>query len=144
MIRVRFILLLFVVLPQWVQCQLNMQLQANYPYAPKRLANIGGYVDPAGREYALVGTSEGLSVVNVSDPAHPVETFFASAASSIWREVKTWLHYADVTSEAGDGLMIVDLGYLPDSIRITHWYGDSSIAGQMTRAHALHIDNGYC
>src|SRR5262245_12657095 len=135
----------FLVLPpRCAMGQLNMQLRANLPYTFQKLANIGGYVDPSGNEYALVGTSEGLSIVNVTNPANPVEAFVAPALPSNWREVKTWLHYAYVTSHGGDGLMIVDLAYLPDSIRITHWYGDGAIAGLMTGAHALHIDNGYC
>ena len=31
----------------------NIQFRANLPYSPSELANIGGYTDPLGNEYAL-------------------------------------------------------------------------------------------
>ena len=107
-----------------------------------QLANIGGYVDTAGREYALVGTTAGLSIVEVTVPGTPVTLFNVPGVTSIWREVKTWQHYAYVTNENGGGLQIIDLAYLPDSIRVKQWHGDDSIAGALQTAHALHIDNG--
>jgi hypothetical protein len=46
----------------------HMQLRSHLPYSPVNLANIGGYVDSAGREYALVGATNGLSIVDVTNP----------------------------------------------------------------------------
>jgi hypothetical protein len=63
--------------------------------------------------------------------------------TSIWREVKTWQHYAYVTNENGDGIQIINLAYLPDSVQTTQWYGDSTISGTLITCHALHIDSGY-
>jgi choice-of-anchor B domain-containing protein len=123
--------------------QQHIQLAAHVPYAPVQLANIGGYVDTAGREYALVGTTAGLSIVEVTVPTTPVTLFNVSGVTSVWREVKTWQHYAYVTNENGDGLQIIDLAYLPDSVHVRQWHGDDSIAGNLITAHALHIDNGY-
>ncbi|MEO5572094.1 MAG: choice-of-anchor B family protein [Bacteroidia bacterium] len=120
----------------------NLTLQAHLPYAFP-LANIGGYVDSTGNEYALVGTYNGLSIVDVTTPTNPVEVFAVPGNQSDWREVKTWLNYAYVTNEDGNGLQIINLGYLPDSVQVKQWYGDAAINLQLETIHALHIDNGY-
>ncbi|HKR03587.1 MAG TPA: choice-of-anchor B family protein [Bacteroidia bacterium] len=120
----------------------NLTFQANLPY-PFVLANIGGYVDSQGNEYALVGTEEGLSIVDVTTPASPVEMFAVQGEQSEWREVKTWQHYAYVTNEEGDGLQIINLDYLPDSVQVKQWHGNGAINNQLETIHALHIDNGY-
>ena len=127
----------------YTEAQLNIQLRAQLPYAPVQLANIGGYVDSTGNEYALVGTTTGLSIVDVTNPASLVTKFTVPGVASIWREVKTWQHYAYVTNENGDGLQIINLAYLPDSIQTTQWHGDSTISGSLMTAHALHIDSGF-
>ncbi len=120
----------------------NLTLEANLPY-PFPLSNIGGYVDVLGNEYALVGSYDGLSIVDVTVPTNPVEKFAVPGLQSDWREVKTWSHYAYVTTEAGGGLQIINLQYLPDSVQVKQYTGDAVIAGQLSRIHALHIDNGY-
>ncbi len=54
-------------------------------------SGVWGYTDNAGREYALLGTDQGLSIVNVTDPRNPREvdsvpgTF---APPYHWREIK--------------------------------------------------------
>lgn len=109
------------------------------------LANLWGYADEEGNEYALVGVngtngqpnSGGLSVVDVTDPANPVEVFFAPGPPSIWREVKVWGDHAYVTTEANYGLQIVDLSPLPQSteLPVTLFQGNG-----WTTAHSLFID----
>ncbi|MEP7171062.1 MAG: hypothetical protein ABI855_16970, partial [Bacteroidota bacterium] len=120
----------------------NLTLQATLPY-PFSLANIGGYVDSQGNEYALVGTEDGLSIVDVTTPTNPVELFAVPGIQSQWREVKIWLNYAYVTTEGGDGLQIINLDYLPDSVQVKQYHGDAAINNQLDNIHALHIDNGY-
>jgi choice-of-anchor B domain-containing protein len=121
----------------------NIQLRAHVPYSPVNLANIGGYVDSSGNEYALVGTTAGLSIVDVTIPSSPVQKFMVPGTTSIWREVKTWLNYAYVTNENGGGLQIINLGYLPDSVQVKQWNGDAAINGSLQTIHALHIDDGF-
>lgn len=123
---------------------INLTLQDNISY-PFVLANIGGYVDSFGNEYALVGTEDGLSIVDVTTPSNVVEIFAVPGAQSGWREVKTWLNYAYVTNESGDGLQIIDLANLPASYLVTQYHGDGAIFNQLETIHALHIDdNGFC
>ncbi len=118
----------------------NLQLRSNLPYSPSELANIGGYVDALGNEYALVGTDFGLSIVDVTDPANPVIKITVNGINSIWREVKTYRNVAYVTTEGGGGLQIIDLSNLPTSVNTTYYSGDGPIAGQITSIHALHCD----
>jgi len=124
--------------------QLNVSLRSKLPYN-YALSNIGGYVDSLGNEYALVGTFTGLSIVDVTDPVNPIVKFNIPGINSDWREVKTWQNYAYVTTEGCcDGLQILNLGYLPDSVPLKYYKGDGAINNQINTIHALHIDNGFC
>jgi hypothetical protein len=81
--------------------QLNISLASNLSINGQALANIGGYVDSLNNEYALVGNYDGLSIVNVTNPASPFIAFDVPGTPSEWREVKTWGKYAYVTTEGG-------------------------------------------
>ena len=64
------------------------------------------------REFVLYGRSNGLSVVEVTDPVNPL--FLANlpthTTSSLWRDVKVYGDYAFIVSEAGDhGMQVLDL-----------------------------------
>ncbi|MDC3252835.1 hypothetical protein OAU25_01145, partial [Crocinitomicaceae bacterium] len=83
--------------------QLNMDSISNLDLPAihsQQLNDIWGYVDEFGNEYALVGGTEGTSVVDISDPANPTELFFEPGMSSAWRDLKTVGDYAYVTTEA--------------------------------------------
>ena len=84
------IVLLFGLLLSFQAYSQNLQLMANLSYGNSALANIGGYVDSLGNEYALVGTDFGLSIVDVTIPSSPVIKFTVNDAISEWREVKTY------------------------------------------------------
>jgi choice-of-anchor B domain-containing protein len=137
LIRNTFLLLLLVGFSSNAQ---NLQLAANLSYGNSPLANIGGYVDSLGNEYALVGTYNGLDIVDVSVPANPVIRFSVPGPTDDWREVKTYRKYAYVTTEGGGGLVIVDLSRLPAAINYHSYTGDGAINGQLGSIHALHCD----
>ncbi len=108
-----------------------------------QLNDVWGYADGNGNEYALVGTQDGLSVVDVSDPQNPSEVFWGMGLHSIWRDMKTWDHYAYVTTEAENGLYIVDLGTLPGNTNLStgYYFGGSD---PWSSAHNIYIDSsGY-
>jgi choice-of-anchor B domain-containing protein len=79
------------------------------------LNDVWGYVDELGNEYAIVGTSKGTSIVNISNPTNPVEVFWLPGSESIWRDPCVYGDYAYITTEAEDGLQIIDLSPLPQS-----------------------------
>ncbi|HLG36475.1 MAG TPA: choice-of-anchor B family protein [Bacteroidia bacterium] len=120
----------------------NVTLGANLPYPGQSLANIWGFVDTLGNEYALVGASNGMSIVNVTNPNAPFQVIQISGPQSGWREIKTWGRYAYVASEGGGGLQIVDLRNLPGTnLPATNWY--PVISGDTLQTiHALHVDAG--
>jgi len=98
-------------------------------------AGVWGYVDAKGGEYALLGTRNGTSIVDVSDPSNPVEVAFISGPASTWREIQTYSTYAYVTTEAGGGVQIIDLSDLPRSASLANVY-DLTV----NNAHTLFID----
>src|SRR6185295_20061680 len=71
----------------------NLILRGQVYYPSAQNASVWGYQDSAGAEYALVGTHEGLSIVNVTDPDNPVELFLAPTQPTLWHEIKTWNHH---------------------------------------------------
>ena len=94
------------------------------------ISDVWGYVHPSGTEYALVGTTSGMSIVDVStDPTSPSEVQFVPKNSSVWQDVKVWENHAymvvDVNGQAG--LLIVDLSDLPNSVSSLTW--DENIDG---------------
>lgn len=120
----------------------NLTLRSNLPYPGQNLSNIWGYVDSLGNEYALVGAAEGLSIVNVTDPANPFQVIQIPGPVNDWREIKTYKHYAYVTTEGGSGLQIVDLQNLPGTNLPSHFWAPT-IQPQNTplsSIHALHVD----
>ena len=101
------------------------------------LNDVWGYVDLNGNEHALVGCANGFSYVDVSNPSNPQEVFFISGSNSVWRDLKTWGKYAYVTTEAEDGLLIVDLTDLSGQT-YTYW------TDQFMRAHNITLMKMVC
>ncbi|MBL1218415.1 MAG: choice-of-anchor B family protein [Planctomycetes bacterium] len=68
-----------------------------------------GYVSASGREYALMGISNALAVVEVTDPANPVVVDTVSHTNSLWGDVKVYQDYAYFVNESGGGIDVIDL-----------------------------------
>lgn len=118
----------------------NLSLVGSIEYPNVEGNDVWGYVDDAGREYALVGLYNGFSVVDLSNPSNPTETFFIPGPNSTWRDIKVWDHYAFVTADEGSaGLLIVDLNDLSGN---TYLYtnNDSNDSLICDRAHNIYID----
>jgi choice-of-anchor B domain-containing protein len=82
------------------------------------LNDVWGYTDELGNEYAIVGTSKGTSIVDITNGAQPQEVFWLAGSESIWRDPCVYGNYAYVTTEAEDGLLIIDLSPLPQSVNL--------------------------
>jgi choice-of-anchor B domain-containing protein len=108
-------------------------------------SDIWGYVDGAGNEYAIVGLHDGTSIVNITDPTSAFEVFYEPGMNSVWRDIKTFGHYAYVTTEAQNGLLIIDLSPLPGSSNLSTVYYNGPVGQEWQSAHNLYIDEfGYC
>ena len=128
----------FLTQSSYSQATLNMTITGSLSYN-QDLSDVWGYVDGNGDEWAIVGVYDGVSLVDISNPANPVERFFIPGAQSTWRDMKTWDEYAYVTNETANGLLIIDLSNLPTSIN----FKDTTLAG-MNTAHNIYIDSsGY-
>ena len=99
--------------------------------------------------YALVGASRGIVIVDVTNPALPVNLFQLPGVSNLWHEVKVIGDFAYAVSEGIDtsnvknGLQIIDLRYLPDSVPYKFYTGDGDILGQLRKAHTVTTAGNY-
>lgn len=129
-----------------LNAQLNMSLlgQLSYPGSRGDLSDIWGYVDGMGNEYAIVGLETGTSIVDVTNPASPVEVFFSPGANTIWRDMKVWNQHAYITNEGNNGLKIIDMSNLPGAITGGDVYQFTGSTYPFSSAHDIYIDeNGY-
>jgi len=128
--------------------QLNMELKSTVQYNTS-LNDIWGWHNPAdGIEYAIVGKNDGVSFVSLEDPDNAVEVASIPGQSSTWRDIKTWDHYAYVTTDQGgttEGLTVINMEFLPDSVQYYHWTPTIPGLGTLNTIHNLYIDeSGYC
>src|SRR5262245_23123421 len=69
--------------------------QLQYSGSGQDLSNLWHWKDPQdGKEYALVGAEDGLSIVDVSNPANVFEVTQIPGPSCVWREIRTNGNYA--------------------------------------------------
>jgi choice-of-anchor B domain-containing protein len=126
--------------------QLNMQLLSKVSYNDD-LNDVWGWVDEdTGTEYAIVGTRTGVSIVSLEDPSNAREIEYISGPRSTWRDIKTWGDFAYVTNETSDGVLVIDLSDVPNSISSYRWEPvENAIGGQLSSVHNLYIDEfGIC
>jgi choice-of-anchor B domain-containing protein len=118
----------------------NLTFRSKITYPGQTLANIFGYT-ANGKEYALIGGRQGMIIVDVTNPDVPVQITQIPGPVNLWKEIKTYQHYAYVVTEGGQGIQVVDLSNLPSSDLLYHNYrGDGAILNQLNKIHALHID----
>jgi choice-of-anchor B domain-containing protein len=123
--------------------QLNVSYVGKYQYT-QDLSDVWGYRAPDGTEYAIVGVYNGVSIINLSDPANPVESDFIPGANSTWRDIKTWGDFAFVTNETSGGLLVIDLSTLPGQVNYMNWSPNIPGVGVLNTCHNLWIDEfGY-
>ncbi len=109
-------------------------------------ANTGndcwGYVSPSGREYALIGLSTGTAFVDLADPSDPQLVSFQAGPPSLWRDVKTFDHYAYSVSEGGGGIQVFDLGAIDSGVVSL---ANTITSGGTSSTHnvAIDTDSGY-
>ncbi len=137
----KYLIVLFVHYSFAQGTNINLVSQVNYQTLHQaNLNDCWGYTDETGIEYALVGTTKGTSIVSLENPTSPQEIAWFPGSESIWRDLQVYNDYAYVTTEADDGLLIIDLTNLPNSTVLpsTQYFG---LAGSSwTSAHDIFID----
>ena len=103
-------------------------------------ASCWGYV-ANGKEYAIIGHYAGTTVYDVTNPSNIINKGTVSGPGSFYnyREMKTYSHYLYIVSEGGQGVQIVDLQYLPDSIHFVK----SFVFPGYTRSHSISQEGRY-
>jgi choice-of-anchor B domain-containing protein len=108
--------------------------------------DIWGWTDPqTDREYALIGLSNGVAFVDVTNPTAP---FYlgnlprtASASDSLWRSVKVYRNHLFVISEAvGHGMQVFDLTRLRNVQSPPVTFTETAHYDNFSRAHTIAVD----
>ncbi len=97
--------------------------------------DVLGYRDPSGREVALLGTWNGTSFVETTDPFNPVELAFIPHSGSLWSDMSVWQDHVYVVTDlsAGGGLQIIDVSDLSNIHVVGSYLGFNT-------AHSLFVD----
>ena len=97
--------------------------------------DVLGYRAADGREVALLGTWNGTSFVETTDPANPVELAFVPHSPSLWSDMSVWQDYVYVVTDlsAGGGLQIIDVSDLSNIQVVGSYLGFNT-------AHSLFVD----
>ena len=80
----------------------NLSLLSTLTFPGQSLAGCWHYEDGNGHAYALVGASRGIVIVDVTNPALPVNLFQLPGVSNLWHEVKVIGDFAYAVSEGID------------------------------------------
>ncbi len=145
-----FIVALAILLGFSASAQLNMTQLGHIDLVSMHgsdLSDVWGYTDPSGEEYAIVGLNNGTSICHVTNPSSITEVFYEPGMNSVWRDMKVWNDHAFITTEALNGLLIIDLSTLsggtPVTLGTTYYNGPGG--DEWESAHNLYIDeNGIC
>lgn len=105
---------------------------------------VWGWTDPlTGKEYALMGCTNGVSFLDVSDPENPryLGRLPTQSFNSIWRDIKVYADHAFVVSEAADhGLQVFDLRQLRGATGPPVDFTPSAHYAGFQRAHTIALD----
>ncbi len=104
--------------------------------------SLWGYTSPSGREYALMGLSDGLGVVEISNPRDTRIIAVIAGPESLWRDVRVYQNYCYAVSEGGGGIQVIDLSQVDDGI-VTLVGSVTSGGGLSTHTVAIDEASGY-
>jgi choice-of-anchor B domain-containing protein len=83
---------------------------------PSNGSDCWGYTSPSGREYALMGLYDKMSVVEITNPNNPTIVGSISHSGSLWADIKVYQDVAYVSNENGGGIDVVDLANVDDGV----------------------------
>ena len=106
--------------------------------------DIWGWADPqTGKEYVLMGLSNGTAFVDISDPENPVflGTLPTQTTESPWRDIKVYEDHAYIVADAAGahGMQVFDLTRLRD-MSAPQTFAADVLYGDFGHAHNLAID----
>ena len=132
----------------------NVDLMAFLPLSQMGGGNgndIWGWTDPAdGKEYAIMGLTNGTAFIDITDPVNPV--YFGrlpphpGVSNSSWRDIKVHENHAFIGSEAlGSGMQVFDLTELRDGPSLVTDFVETFHYTGFSTSHNIVIneDSGY-
>ncbi|MCH7872938.1 MAG: choice-of-anchor B family protein, partial [Planctomycetes bacterium] len=99
-----------------------------------------GYVSPSGREYALMGVSNKVAFVEITDPGNP--DWFASVGHSnnLWGDIKVYQDVAYAVTETNTGIQVIDMSDIDNhNVSLVRTIGSPS----QNHNIAINADSGY-
>lgn len=126
----------------------NINLLSSLQFPGQTLAGCWHY-ERGGRIYGLLGASQGIIFVDLTNPSSPQLLFQLPGVNNLWHEVKVQGDYAYAVCEGVDslgvmnGVQIMDLRYLPDSVPYRFYQGDGLIMGQLITGHSITTQGNY-
>jgi choice-of-anchor B domain-containing protein len=133
----------------------NVDLLSHLPLSAIGGGEIGndmwGWRDPqTGREYALVGKTNGTAFVDVTDPLRPEFVGHlptqADGPRRFWRDIKVYENHAFVVSEhIGHGMQVFDLTRLRDVQDAPETFAADVVYTEISNTHniAINEDTGF-
>ena len=109
----------------------------------ERVSDVWGWGDPeTGREYALVGRTAGMAIVDITEPSAPEFIGLVPGNPSGARDIKTYGHHAFFTGDgAGDhGLIVFDLTRLRQPAPASGTFEPDARYTGIASAHNLIMD----
>ena len=133
--------------PAAAQVSRNMTLLATMNIHPTLVNSLAyqaswPYIHSDGREYVVLMTEEGASIVRLTDPAHPVEVGFFGSKTP-WTECRQYGHYVYMTTDNtpkvtdapnNAGLAILDMSNPDQPHKV------ANLQSPIVNAHSLEID----
>lgn len=125
---------------------LTLRHEVQFAYLTNSLGDVGssdcwGWTAPDGTEYAIIGNHDNVAFVRASDGAILDSVIAPDLYDGYYhRDMVTNGHYAYCVSEMygqNQGLMIIDLSTLPDSVRLVGAFTDN---GNLDASHNMDID----
>jgi choice-of-anchor B domain-containing protein len=110
-----------------------------------------GWTDPAtGKDYALMGGSEGTTIVDISRPRDPdvvgMLPTHSTAGGDFWRDIKVYQNHMFVGSEnTGHGIQVFDLTQVRGVTGPPVTFSNTARYDRLSNSHNIHIneETGY-
>ena len=113
-----------------VVADLESNVVAQFRFGTSGGTGCWGWTGPDGNEYAFMGTANSVAVIDATRKRVVGTVPAPGPCGSSWREIKTYKHYAYAVSECAgpnEGMMVIDLQYLPDSVHFLGAYAPLSV-----------------
>ena len=108
--------------------------------------DVWGWTDPqTGKDYALMGGSEGTTIVDISRPSNPdvvgMLPTHSTAGGDSWRDIKVYQNHMYVGSEnTGHGIQVFDLTQVRGVTGAPVTFDETALYDRLSNSHNLHIN----